>query len=73
MHDKMALTENFVVENEICTDDELRLVYDLCGRDIEVCNRIIYARTGYHSVEQLYFCERKNYYFSPELLEAYEL
>lgn len=37
----------------IATDDEIKLVTDINGLTEETLNDIIYARTGYHSIEQL--------------------
>lgn len=73
----MAQIENplydFIRDNEIATEDEISLVTNINGWSEESLNDIIYCRTGYHDVPQLYDCEPENYYFSEELLEAYGL
>lgn len=59
---------NFIVENEIATQEEIELCGCVAGYSPETMNAIIYARTGYHDIEQLYACERRNFYFSNEIL-----
>lgn len=43
---------DFLVEYEIATEDEIRLVTDINGYNEETLNDILYARTGNRSVEQ---------------------
>ena len=73
----MAQIENllydFIRDNEIATEDEISLVTNINGYSEETLNDIIHCRTEYHDVPQLYACEPENYYFSEELLEAYDL
>ena len=73
----MAQIENllydFIRDNEIATEDEISLVTNINGWSEESLNDIIHCRTEYHDVPQLYACEPENYYFSEELLEAYNL
>jgi len=44
---------DYLVDMGIATDDEIKLVTDINGLTEETLNDIIYARTGYHSIEQL--------------------
>lgn len=67
------LIYDFIRANEIATESEIELVTNINGYSEETLNDIIYCRTGYHDVPQLYDCEPDNYYFSEELLEAYGL
>lgn len=46
-------TWEYLVENEIATEEELQLVTSVAGYSDETLNAIIYARTGYHDLEQL--------------------
>ena len=46
-------TWEYLVEREIATEDELQLITDINGYNIEALNSVIYARTGYHDLEQL--------------------
>ena len=62
--DKLNEISEFLVQNEICTEEELRLVTCIAGYSEEILNAIIYARTAYHDVEQLFDCERDCYDFS---------
>lgn len=47
----------FLIDNCIATEDEITLVMNVAGRSEEVINSIIYARTGYHDIEQYIECE----------------
>ena len=44
---------DYLVENGIATNDELTLVTNINGYNMETLNNVIYARTGYHNIEQL--------------------
>lgn len=55
---------DFLIQNEICTENEALLVTQIAGYSQETLNSIIYARTEYHDVEQLYDYERDNFDFS---------
>ena len=44
---------DYLVEQGIATEEELQLVTNINGYSVETLNDIIYARTGYHDVEQL--------------------
>ena len=50
---ELAETWEYLVEQGIATEDELQLVTDIDGYNIEALNSVIYARTGYHDLEQL--------------------
>ena len=43
---------DYIVENGIATDEELKLVTCINGYNAEALNSVIYARTTYHSMEQ---------------------
>ena len=42
-----------IVDYEIATDEEIKLVVDINGLNETTLNDIIYARTGYSSLEQV--------------------
>lgn len=44
---------SFIVDHGIATDDELSLITDINGYNIDALNDVIYARTGYRSMSQL--------------------
>lgn len=58
---------DFITENEIATDNELQLIWNLCGMSDEILERVIFARTGLRSIEQ---CQSEGFYISDELLDA---
>jgi predicted transcriptional regulator len=44
---------DYLVENMIATDEELKLVTCINGYNEESLNAVLYARTGYRDIEQL--------------------
>ena len=44
---------NYLIENEIATEEELQLVTDVAGYSVRTLEAVIYARTGYNDLEQL--------------------
>ena len=44
---------DYLIENEIVSEEELKLVTDVAGYSVETLEAVIYARTGYHDLEQL--------------------
>jgi hypothetical protein len=57
MEDKLNEIWDYIELNGIATNEELRLVTCINGYNEKSLNDIIYARTGYHSVEQIEECE----------------
>ena len=43
---------NYLIEYEICTEDEMKLVTSINGYNEESVNDILYVRTGYRDIEQ---------------------
>ena len=52
---------DFIVNNNIATENEVNLVTSVSGWSVETLNKIIYARTLYHDAEQCLTCEPDNY------------
>lgn len=48
---------DFIVSNNIATEEEVALVNSVAGYSVENLNAIIYARTSYHDAEQCLTCE----------------
>lgn len=44
---------DYLVESEIATEEELDLITCINGYSVETLNDVIYARTGYRSLDQL--------------------
>ena len=44
---------DYLVESEIATKEELDLITCINGYSVETLNDVIYARTGYHNIDQL--------------------
>ena len=47
---------DYIILNEIATEEELKLITCINGYNEETLNSVIYARTAYHSMEQLEEC-----------------
>jgi hypothetical protein len=48
---------DFLLDNCIATKEELKLITCINGYNEEALNDILYARTGYRSIEQFNDCE----------------
>ena len=48
---------DYLSDNEIATEDELRLITSINGCNEDSLNAVLYVRTGYRSVDQLEECE----------------
>lgn len=59
-----AMLWDFIVDNNIATEDEVRLVSDINGLNEETMTDIIYAKTGLRSYEQ---CKDEGYSGTDEL------
>jgi len=57
MKDRKSEIWDYIVNNGIATDEELKLVTCIMGYNEEALNSVIYARTAYHDMEQLIECE----------------
>lgn len=60
----------FLVENDIATDNEVKLVTQIAGFEENTLLHILYARTGFRSIEQSL---GEGFYISPYLLDHYGL
>lgn len=61
---------DFIVSNNIATEEEINLVTSIHGYNEEELYSIIYARTGYNSYEQL---PDDGYQGTDELNEYYDI
>lgn len=52
---------DFIVFNEIATEEEISLCASVAGYSVETLNAIIYARTAYHDAPQCLACEPDNF------------
>tara|TARA_Y100001963_G_scaffold155202_1_gene245730 strand:- start:1027 stop:1206 length:180 start_codon:yes stop_codon:yes gene_type:complete len=53
MNDRLETIWDYIVENGIATEDELRLVTSINGTNEDSLNSVLYSRTGYRSMEQI--------------------
>lgn len=72
-HDEQTLIWDFLRDNELATEEEIQLVTSICGFNVKALNDILNCRTEYHDIEQIYACEKYNFYFRDEILAYYGL
>ena len=53
MKDEKARIWDAILEHGIATEEELQLVTNINGYSVETLNDVLYARTGYHDIDQL--------------------
>lgn len=56
MENMKDLAWNYMLENNLATEEELQLVTDVAGYSMEVMHDILYSRTGYN-----YFGQEENW------------
>lgn len=44
---------DYILENEIASEETLKVITSINGYNIETLNDVLYATTGYHSLEQI--------------------
>ena len=44
---------DYLIDNMIATEEELQLVTNINGYNMDTLEAVLYARTGYRSIEQL--------------------
>ena len=49
---------DYLIDYEIATEEEVKLVCCINGYNEEALNSILFARTAYRSIEQLQECEQ---------------
>ena len=57
MDKEMYKLWDYLVECEIATQEEIRLVTAINGTNLDTLESILYARTAYRSLEQILDCE----------------
>ena len=70
MYFEPDLIYDFILENELCTQGELDMACDVGGMTVETLNYVIYRQTAYNDIEQLWDCEKDNFYFNDEVKET---
>ena len=51
--EQLTNTWDMIIELGIATEEELQLVTDVAGYNMDTLNAVIYSRTGYNDIEQL--------------------
>lgn len=53
MMEQLTNTWDMIIELGIATEEELQLVTDVAGYNMDTLNAVIYSRTGHNDIEQL--------------------
>ena len=53
MKDETAKIWDYLIENNIATEDTLQVVTNINGYSVDTLNDVLYATTGYRDIEQL--------------------
>lgn len=69
MYIKPEDIEKFIADNQLATEEEVRLVCQICGWSTDTLNKIINCRTEYQDIEQIRACEPTAYVF--DSVESY--
>lgn len=48
---------DYLIENSYATENELQLVTNINGYNLDSLESVLYVRTGYHTLEQIIECE----------------
>ena len=59
--EKVDLIWDSIIEQNIATIEELRLVCNINGYNVEALESVIFARVGYRSLEQWMECEPEQF------------
>ena len=51
--EESSTIHDYLLETGLCTQDTISLVVKMCGDSIDTYNGILYALTGYRSLDQL--------------------
>ena len=63
MYIKPEDAEQFIYDNGLASESEVRLVCQINGWTIETLNKIINCRTEYQDIDQIHDCEPENFIF----------
>lgn len=57
INEKENTIYDFIIENGLASEETLQVVTCINGYSVKTLNDVIYATTGYHSMEQYIECE----------------
>lgn len=53
MKDETAKIWDYLIDNNIASEDTLQVVTNINGYNVDTLNNVLYSVTGYRSIEQL--------------------
>jgi hypothetical protein len=71
--EKTNLMWDFLLENEVTTEEALEVGTSVGGYNLETLNYILYSKTGMHDVEQCWTCAKNEFYFNDKVIKEFEL
>lgn len=64
IQDEISQIEEFIIQNQIASEEAVRLVTDISGRSLNILNDVLFVKTGYRSIQQIYESEPIFYDYS---------
>ncbi len=64
IQDEISQIEEFIIQNQIASEEAVRLVTDVVGRSLNTLNDVLFVKTGYRSIQQIYESEPIFYDYS---------
>ena len=64
IQDEISKIEEFIIQNQIASEEAVRLVTDISGRSLNTLNDVLFVKTGYRSIQQIYESEPIFYDYS---------
>lgn len=64
IQDEISQIEEFIIQNQIASEEAVRLVTDISGRSLNTLNDVLFVKTGYRSIQQIYESEPIFYDYS---------
>lgn len=64
IQDEISQIEEFIIQNQIASEEAVRLVTDISGRSLNTLNDVLFVKTGYRYMQQIYESEPIFYDYS---------
>lgn len=64
IQDEISQIEEFIIRNQIASEEVVKLVTDVAGRSLNTLNDVLFVKTGYRYMQQIYESEPVFYDYS---------